>query len=174
MMDQFVVRNNVVSIAFEVEMAHRLWKQDLTCERGSEFLTDEEKTCVTNKCRAIHGHSYKFVFYFEAENLTNQGMVIDFYHIKHILQELMDQLDHSLVIDYNDPLFPEIKRLVELFPELRVYVVPFHPTSENLAKYLLEYVNNKLREKLTDIYCVMVEVFETKNASAIAQLVKKT
>ncbi len=148
---------------FKFEAGHRVWKQNLLSGEGSKLLGKE---IPPNPCLNIHGHSYKVEVTVGSDKLNEQEMVIDFYHIKAALKELIDnQLDHSFIIDKNDPLYPKFK---ENFGFLKLFVVDFCPTAEALAKFIYEFLENKLEEAglLEDIKVVKVVVWETETGKA--------
>ena len=73
------------------------------------------KLSYDSKCQNLHGHNWNIDVSCRAEKLNQDGMVIDFSHIK---QKIQDKLDH--------------KNLNE--------VLPFNTTAENLAKWICEQV----------------------------------
>jgi len=55
----------------------------------------------TCKCRAIHGHNYKYTVRVETRDLSPDDMVIDFGFIKTAINEYFDEtLDHSILITW--------------------------------------------------------------------------
>ena len=66
-----------------------------------------------SKCTNLHGHNWIIDVYLESNELDNNGMVMDFTHIK---REIQDKFDHKVIND----------------------VVDFNPTAENLAKYICD------------------------------------
>jgi len=147
---------------FKFEAGHRVWKQNLLSGKGAKLLND----IPPNPCLNIHGHSYKVEITIGSDRLNEQEMVIDFYHIKAALKDLIDnQLDHSFIIDKNDPLYPKFK---EHFGFLKLTIVDFCPTAEALAKYIYDYTTRKLKEAdlLEDIKVVKVVIWETETGKA--------
>ena len=70
-----------------------------------------------SKCQRLHGHNGIVTIYCCAEQLDENGMVIDFTKVKRLIQ---DRLDHQC--------------LNELFD--------FNPTAENLARWIATEVPN--------------------------------
>lgn len=82
------------------------------------------------KCARLHGHSWNGELIVQGEKLhsdgAKQGMLIDYADIKKVLEPLIDnKLDHHHL---NDSLPLE------------------SPTSENIAKYIYDYIKPKLPE----------------------------
>lgn len=74
-----------------------------------------------SKCRNLHGHNWIVTVYCRANVLNHVGMVIDF---KKINNAIHDRLDHMYIND----------------------VVSVNPTAENMAAWILDRVNDELRE----------------------------
>lgn len=68
-----------------------------------------------SKCENLHGHNWIVTIYCKSEELNNDGMVVDFTHIK---KQISDKLDHN---DLNK-------------------VLNFNPTAENMAKWIQEQI----------------------------------
>jgi 6-pyruvoyltetrahydropterin/6-carboxytetrahydropterin synthase len=61
-------------------------------------------------------------------------MVVDFSHMKRILQAWIDlHLDHQMILHRDDPVIPHLRKLGETFFELDV-----NPTAENIAKLIFD------------------------------------
>lgn len=90
------------------------------------------------KCRNLHGHNYRVHFTCVAEDgaLDGVGRVIDFSQIKaKLCMWIEEHWDHRFLVWEEDPMK---SHLLELDPT--VVVVPFNPTAENIAQYLVEVV----------------------------------
>lgn len=66
-----------------------------------------------SKCSRLHGHNWTITVFLASTELTSEGMVVDFTHIK---QAVHGYLDHG--------------NLNEL--------LPFNPTAENIAAWVVE------------------------------------
>lgn len=73
------------------------------------------KLSYESKCENLHGHNWIITVYCQAEQLNEDGMVVDFTHIKEVVK---GQLDHK---NLND-------------------VLPCNPTAENIARWICEQV----------------------------------
>lgn len=113
------------------------------------------------KCRHLHGHNYRVHFTCEADGLDNVGRVIDFSDMKSKLcMWLEEQWDHKMLIWKDDPMLWQLQMM-----DSSVVEVPFNPTAENLAKYLVEVVGPE-QLKGTGIKLVQVRIDETRKCSA--------
>lgn len=65
-------------------------------------------------CQRLHGHNWIIVVHCKSVVLDDNGMVIDFKHIKNAVSKW----DHHCIND----------------------LVPFNPTAENMAKYLCDNI----------------------------------
>lgn len=78
-----------------------------------------------SKCTNLHGHNWIMTIYCKAEKLNENGMVVDFSHIKDMLNEKMDHKILNKVFDFN-------------------------PTAENLARWVVENVPNCYRAEIQE------------------------
>ncbi len=114
-----------------------------------------------SKCAHLHGHNYRVHFTCEAAQLDNIGRVIDFSDIKsRLCMWLEDQWDHKTLIWQNDPW-------AQVLPQIdpTIVIVPFNPTAENIAQYLVEVIGPQQLEG-TGIKLVHCDVEETRKCSA--------
>ena len=155
-----------ITKTFRFEAGHRVWKQNLTCGRGAEFTTGKE--VPKNKCVNLHGHSYLLEVTLGSDVLSDQDMVMDFYHVKNALKDLIEEIDHSFIIDINDPMFSELKEVAEKYGAMKIFPVDFCPTAEALAKFFYDYLVQKLSEVglLGDVKVVKVVLWETATSKA--------
>jgi 6-pyruvoyltetrahydropterin/6-carboxytetrahydropterin synthase len=96
----------------------------------------------------MHGHRYRWEAEIEGDVVTErgvseEGMLIDFSDISHILTEYIhDVVDHAFVVYQGDD--EARTALSSLGSEHRTVVVSFIPTAENLAKWAFEQIENKI------------------------------
>lgn len=113
-----------------------------------------------NKCSHLHGHNYRITFCC-AGKLDSLGRVIDFSVIKEKLCVWLEEhFDHRFLIWTEDPL---ADALLSLDP--KVVQVPFNPTAENIAEYLVTVVGpEQLRG--TGVKLIRCDVEETRKCTA--------
>jgi len=73
------------------------------------------KLSYPSKCSKLHGHNWIVTVFCKAKKLNKDGMVCDFKHIK---DKISGKLDHA---NLNS-------------------VLPFNPTAENIAKWIVEQI----------------------------------
>ncbi|MGE5812196.1 MAG: 6-pyruvoyl trahydropterin synthase family protein [Ignavibacteria bacterium] len=111
------------------------------------------------KCKNIHGHSYKMIVDLSGE-VNAEGMVLDFYDLKKIVNPIVEKLDHSFLVYSRDE---EIIALLEKMDSKKV-IVGFQSTVENITRYFLVEISKN--EFPSNISSLKVKVFETENVYA--------
>ena len=133
--------------------------------RKHEIHTGHRVYGHQGKCRNLHGHSYVFHFHCSSDKLNDLGMVIDFGIIKHTLcQWLEDNYDHRMILWEQDPY---ALQLAQIDPS--VVIVPYNPTAENIAEYVLTKVAPELLHG-TQITVTKIVLEETSKCSASCEL----
>lgn len=118
-----------------------------------------------SKCRHLHGHNYRIHFHCESAQLDEIGRVIDFSVIKEKLCMWIEaNWDHRFLIWQEDP---HAQRLLDIDP--LVVLVPFNPTAENMAIYLVERIG-PIQLKDTGVTLVEVTIEETAKCHATYSL----
>lgn len=136
----------------------------ITCTRHHDFSAGHRVSMHESKCRHLHGHNYRIHFTCSTDDLDCIGRVIDFGFIKsEMCQWLEDNWDHRLILWEKDPLNLHLGDS-EHKKQLGVVFVPFNPTAENMAQFLL-YKDWALPHGVT---LTKVVVEETRKCSAEA------
>jgi len=102
------------------------------------------------KCENLHGHNYKIEIFARGDELNNIGLLIDFVDLKAAADEIVKYLDHRNINEL--PPFDE----------------ELNPSAENLARYILEYVNGRVADDRVQVY--KVRCFETPTSVATYQI----
>lgn len=82
---------------------------------------------IGGKCENLHGHNFTVEVCIRSEELTEQGVVIDFRELKSYLAEVLGALDHHFLNE----------------------ITPFanhNPTSEHIARF----IHNEMKKKFED------------------------
>jgi 6-pyruvoyltetrahydropterin/6-carboxytetrahydropterin synthase len=75
-----------------------------------------------SKCKNCHGHNWIITIELRSEELNEEGMILDFVHIK----EIVNQLDHNHINS----------------------IVDCNPTAENMAKWIADKISEKLPKNI--------------------------
>lgn len=118
-------------------------------------------------CVRIHGHNYRIHFTCQSDSLDDIGRVIDFSEIKKRLCDWLDKAwDHRFLIWDEDPWRDDLTRI-----DKSVVWVPFNPTAENLAIFLVNTIGPKVLDG-TGVLLVSCTIDETRKCSATFSLDK--
>jgi len=124
-----------------------------------------------NKCAHLHGHNY-VVELTAASELDSIGRVIDFSVLKMLVGSWIEQQwDHGFILNKDDR--DAIAIVADFIPrdgaKQKIHLMPYNPTAENMAKYLLEVIGPATLAG-TGVRLVGVVVHETENCKAEATL----
>lgn len=120
-----------------------------------------------SKCRNIHGHRYTIQATCEGklqDSGEEMGMVMDFGFLK---EEMMNEIDAPC--DHGFICWDQDKQVLDMFAgeNLKLYIVPFVPTAENLARHWFERLARRVDERTEGrANLLKVKVWETPNCSA--------
>ena len=132
--------------------------------RRIQFCAGHRVLGHEGKCAHLHGHNYVAFFHAEADGLDEIGRIIDFGVLKEKLGGWVDeQWDHGFVYCAEDEEVAEI--FSRHLPGHKRFVLPYNPTAENMARYLLEEVGPEQLEG-TGVHLVKVVLWETENCFA--------
>jgi len=118
------------------------------------------------RCRDLHGHSYCMFVEVEGEPDEN-GLLLDFKHLKLALAPLIDEWDHGTLIAEKDT---KLRKIME-DAGWRHSILPYDTTAENICIYVADHLlatsADMLRERR--IHTVRVRVQETETCYAEAE-----
>jgi len=89
-------------------------------------------------CARIHGHNWTVEATIAADELDDNGMVVDLVELKKHIDACVQQFDHRVINDV--PPFTSV-----------------NPTSENIAKYLYDFVADRVDVTLVSIAVAEVD-----------------
>jgi 6-pyruvoyltetrahydropterin/6-carboxytetrahydropterin synthase len=95
-------------------------------------------------CHHLHGYALAFELVFEADQLDQNGWVIDFGALKPIKQSLVDMFDHAMQVAEDDPLLGSLLTLATQ-NACRVVVVK-HVGAEAFAAQVFDLTSRWLLE----------------------------
>jgi 6-pyruvoyltetrahydropterin/6-carboxytetrahydropterin synthase len=102
------------------------------------------------KCENLHGHNYKIEIFAKGEELNNIGLSIVFVDLKRAADDVVKYFDHRNINEL--PPFDE----------------ELNPSAENLARFILEYLNREVSDERVKIY--KVRCYETPTSVATYQI----
>ena len=138
----------------------------ITVERYHDISMGHRVVGHESTCRHLHGHNYRIHFVCSASELDPLGRVIDFSEIRdRLCMWLEEYWDHRMMIWSEDPLLPELQRLVPG----DLCIVPFNPTAEQIAIHLVSVVGPE-QLKGSGITLLECRVEETRKCSAAYRL----
>jgi 6-pyruvoyltetrahydropterin/6-carboxytetrahydropterin synthase len=105
--------------------------------------------------------------------LNSQHFVVDFFEVKTSIMEIIDGLDHALLLPAESQEINIVKEEGQVkvdfnqkhyeFPETDVRLLPIEATT---AELLAKYIHDQLKNKFAD-YLLKVELGETEGSIAI-------
>lgn len=139
----------------------------LTIMRRIRFSAGHRLRRHGGKCEFFHGHNYLAEFYVTGDGTDDVGRVIDFAELKRKFKGWIDEhWDHGFVLSRKDENGIAAAEMVE---PSKYYLLPYNPTAENMARYLLEDICPRLLEG-TGVVATKVVIWETEEACAEASL----
>lgn len=121
-----------------------------------------------SKCKNFHGHRYTIEVGVDDKKIqdagsSSEGMVIDFSDLKNLMIEVIDEpYDHSFTVAENDKYVSDWIKFQQ--DGLKVNLVSFIPTAENLAQWWFVLLKKKLDQ--VGIKIKHVKVWETPTSTA--------
>lgn len=83
---------------------------------GAHYIRLDHQT----KCERLHGHNWIITVYCKANELNDDGMVVDFTEVKRLVHDVLDHQNLNEILDFN-------------------------PTAENMARWIVDRVPNCYR-----------------------------
>lgn len=139
----------------------------LTIMRRIRFCAGHRLFKHGGKCEHFHGHNYVADFFVEGDEVDSVGRVLDFADLKARTKGWIDEhWDHSfLVFDKDQNAIDAL----EVVKPSRFFKMPYNPTAENMARYLLEEMCPTALEG-SGARAVRVRIWETDESYAEATL----
>lgn len=142
----------------------------MTIMRRIKFCAGHRLMNHGGKCEFFHGHNYVADFYVTANEPDSVGRIIDFSQLKTAFKGWLDEnWDHGFIVHQDDE--NAINALRQVVP-MKMATMPYNPTAESMAKYLLEVVSPELCRGFAgyEIQVTKVVIWETDDSFAEASL----
>ncbi len=139
----------------------------LTIMKRIRFCAGHRLFKHEGKCAFFHGHNYIADIYVTGEEVDAVGRLVDFSILKEKFNGWIDEFwDHGFLLNEVDENGIAAARMVD---PCKYFLMPYNPTAENMARYLLEEVSPEL---LADrpIRVSRVVIWETEDSFAEASL----
>ncbi len=139
----------------------------LTIMRRIKFCAGHRLFGHGGKCEHFHGHNYVADFFVQGDEQDSVGRVLDFSDLKKRVKGWLDEnWDHSFLISHEDT---NARQALELVKPSRFFVLPYNPTAENMAKFLLEEVCPLVLAD-SGATAIAVRIWETEESYAEASV----
>ena len=149
--------------------------------------TGHRLTNYSGRCSHLHGHSYLWEVTAYADELDEKNMVMDFKDLKKAMNNVIDPLDHALLLSPTDPLWGianslghDLSKIVQATngAEPRLFEWHDNPTAESMAKWALEKIQDELLKLHKEAgntepmpyFITSVKVWETATSFAEARV----
>lgn len=140
----------------------------ITIMRKVDFCAGHRLLNHEGKCANLHGHNYVVEFHVTGNEVDELGRVVDFSVLNRLFKGWIDEhWDHGFILWDQDR--NAIDALEQVEPN-RIYLMPYNPTAENMARYLLEEISPPLIRSIKgyDLRMKKVVVWETEKSTAEA------
>ncbi len=111
----------------------------------SQFAAAHQLRDYQGGCENLHGHNWKVEVYVTGEKLGDDGLLIDFRHIKESTRKVLSELDHRFLNDLDSFKLT-------------------NPSSENIARHIFKSIARELDGE--GIKVSKVVAWESDSASA--------
>lgn len=140
---------------------------NLTIMRRIKFCAGHRLYKHGGKCEHFHGHNYVADIFVTGDKVDDVGRVLDFSDLKSRTKGWIDEhWDHSFLVYEKDA--NAISALEQVQPT-RIFKMPYNPTAENMARYLLEVMCPQVLEG-SGAHASAVRIWETEESYAEATL----
>lgn len=137
----------------------------LSLVRQLSFCAGHRLLGHEGKCAFCHGHNYRVDLEVTSDTVDAVGRLIDFSVLKRLFQGWLDEhWDHGFLLHEKDE---NAQAAFRLLTPTKWFTLPYNPTAENMARYLLEVVAEELLRE-TPVRATRITVWETDESYAVA------
>lgn len=129
----------------------------ITIQKKYHFYAAHRNKQADEKCGRIHGHTYNVICHFSFNEIGENGVTLLFSDIDKLVEPLIKEHCHYLLLYDKDPLCDILRMANEPFKEL-----PFETSAENMSVWLFTRIKNELKLPISKI-----ELAETKSSNVI-------
>jgi len=134
--------------------------------RQVDFCAGHRLLNHEGKCANLHGHNYLVEFHVTGHEVDSLGRVVDFSVLNRLFKGWIDEhWDHGFILWDQDH---EAVAAIRSVKPNRVYLLPYNPTAENMARYLMLEIAPGLIGSIKgyDLTVSKIVVWETEKSSA--------
>ena len=138
----------------------------ITVMKQIKFCAGHRLVGHEGKCANLHGHNYIAQIHVTGNEVDQLGRVVDFAVINRLFKGWIDDnWDHGMLLWEEDT---EAIKALNSISTSRTFLMPYNPTAENMARYLLFEVAPDLVDEVKgyDIAVSKVVIWETENSAA--------
>jgi len=144
----------------------------ITVMRKVHFCAGHRLLGHEGKCANLHGHNYLVEFHVTGNEIDELGRVVDFADIKKLFKGWIDDhWDHGFILWDSDT--NAIDAIEQVRPN-KIYRLPYNPTAENIARYLLTQIGPKLISTIRGYDLVLSKVVVWESDSSYAEIAADT
>ena len=139
---------------------------NITVMKQIKFCAGHRLVGHEGKCANLHGHNYIAQIFVSGNEVDHLGRVVDFAVINKLFKGWIDEhWDHGMLLWDEDTEAIQALRSLAIS---RIALMPYNPTAENMARFLLHEVSPRLLEQVEgyDISVSKVIIWETENSAA--------
>ncbi len=130
--------------------------------RKLDFCAGHRVVGHEGKCKNLHGHQYQIEVHATAPDLDSLGRVIDFSVLKDRVGSFIDkEWDHGFLLWNKDS---EALQAMAIITGQKIFLLPYNPTAENIARFLLQSCRSLLNSSGVSVYKIVCH--ETPNCRA--------
>ncbi len=109
-----------------------------TIKKHYHFHAAHRNETIDDKCRNIHGHTYHMEVKLQFADFNDKtGVTLLFADIDKKILPIVNELDHSFIINYQDPLLYHLQKFPEDF---RIFGMFTSTSCENLCKLIFTMI----------------------------------